>query len=219
MRRVLILVEGQTEETFVRDVLGPHLLSRGLAAAAAILKTKRVKSGLTFRGGVTSTSQVLGDLRRLCRDSDAAAITTLLDYYGLAADFPGISGRLSSDPYERVAAVENAFATAIGDARFLPHLVLHEFEAWVFSEPSRCAWVFDDNANVLAEMENVRNAAGGPERIDEGPETAPSKRLAKIVPRYSKPLHGPMAVAAVGLQGVRARCQHFDAWLTRLEAV
>ncbi len=29
MKRVLVLVEGQTEERFVKDVLAPHLWARG----------------------------------------------------------------------------------------------------------------------------------------------------------------------------------------------
>ena len=55
MKWLLILVEGQTEETFVRDVLIAHLASFEVHATPVILKTKRVKAGGVFRGGVTST--------------------------------------------------------------------------------------------------------------------------------------------------------------------
>jgi hypothetical protein len=64
MRRLHILVEGQTEETLVRDVLAPHLGSRGIHATSVLLKTKRLKTGGSFKGGVTSTRQVVEDIRR-----------------------------------------------------------------------------------------------------------------------------------------------------------
>lgn len=65
MKRLLVLVEGQTEEAFVRDVLTAHLSAFEIYPTAVLLKTKRVKSGGAFRGGVTSTEQVLGDIQRL----------------------------------------------------------------------------------------------------------------------------------------------------------
>ena len=93
MKRLLVLVEGRTEETFVWNVLQPHLGLFGVSPTAVVLKTKRVKSGGAFRGGVTSTAQVLGDLRRLLGDTGAAAVTTIIDYYGLPDDFPGMATR------------------------------------------------------------------------------------------------------------------------------
>ena len=35
---------------------------------------------------------------------------------------------------------------------------------------------------------------------------------------YQKPLHGPLAVAAIGIDRIRAVCPHFHQWLGRLEA-
>ena len=79
MKKLLLLVEGQTEETFVRDVLSPHLSSFDVVVIPVLLKTKRVKSGGHFRGGVSSTRQVLGDVRLLLRDSSATVVSTLID--------------------------------------------------------------------------------------------------------------------------------------------
>ena len=56
MKRVLILVEGQTEETFVRDLLEPHLSRRGVFPVPILAKTKRTTSGQTFKGGIPSTA-------------------------------------------------------------------------------------------------------------------------------------------------------------------
>ncbi len=53
MRKVLILVEGQTEERFVKDVLQPYLWRVGVHAEPKIATTKRVKFGAHFKGGIT----------------------------------------------------------------------------------------------------------------------------------------------------------------------
>ena len=57
----------------------------------------------------------------------------------------------SATPLERVTHVEDAFAADVSNQRFMPHLTLHEFEAWVFADLSSCSWVFDspDAVNIL----------------------------------------------------------------------
>jgi hypothetical protein len=91
MKFVKIYVEGQTEETFVRDVLTPHLSGIGVYPTPVLAKTKREKSGRAFKGGLTSYAKVRRDILRLLDDSSAAAVTTMLDFYGLPKDFPGNS--------------------------------------------------------------------------------------------------------------------------------
>lgn len=218
MKRVFVLCEGQTEETFVRDVLGPHLEAFDVFTKQVVLKTKRVKAGGAFRGGVTSTQQVLNDVAHLLADSDVSAVTTILDYYGLPTDFPGMATRPPASAIARVSHVEDAWAARVNDRRFIPHLVLHEYEAWIFSDPARCAWVFED-PRLPAQLFGVATTCGGAEMINEDPQTAPSKRLMAMMPSYRKTLHGPMAVAAIGLAAIREACPHADAWLKRLEAL
>lgn len=218
MKKVHVLVEGQTEEVFVRDVLAAHLTERDIWPEPVIVKTKRVKSGGTFKGGVTSAAQVLGDVKRLLADTSAVAVTTILDYYALPSDFPGMASRPPGEPRARVEHVEAEMARAVGDSRFLPHLVFHEYEAWVYSAPEDCGLVFDD-ATLPARLAEVAARCGGPERIDDGPETAPSKRPLDMFPGYQKTLHGPMAAGAIGLGRIRAACPHAAAWLDRLEGL
>lgn len=223
MKRGLVLVEGQTEERFVNECLGPYMMDKGLPLVPAIVKTKRVVGAAHLKGGVTSYNQVQRDLGVLLHDSDAAVITTLLDYYALPADFPGMATRPPGGPALRVAHVEAAWAAVIGDRRFVPHLVLHEFEAWVYAEPSCLEpWMFDDDQEVIPAIAAVAAAHRTPEDIDEGPLTAPSKRLRDAFARpdtYQKTLHGPLAVSAIGIERIRAACPHFAGWLERLEAI
>lgn len=217
MKRGLVLVEGQTEERFVNECLGPHFATRGLFLIATIVKTKRMVGAAHFAGGVTSYGQVHRDLGLLLRDSNASVITTLLDYYALPSDFPGMRDRPDGSPERRVAHVETAWEAVVGDRRFVPHLALHEFEAWVYADPTRLApWMFDDDETVIPRIAAIAAAHATPEDIDEGPTSAPSKRLLGVF-AYQKVLHGPLAVSAIGIDRIRATCPHFFAWLRRLE--
>ncbi|MBA2497704.1 MAG: DUF4276 family protein [Acidimicrobiia bacterium] len=92
MKRLHVLVEGQTEEVFVRDVLAPHLQEFGTFTTAIIVATKRVRAGGKCRGGVTSWTQVERQLRLLLGDSDVVGVTTMLDLYGLPSGWPGLPG-------------------------------------------------------------------------------------------------------------------------------
>jgi hypothetical protein len=219
MKRVLILVEGQTEETFIREVLAPHLLARNVALTPTILATRRVKSGGHFKGGATSYTKVKGDLHRLLADTGAERITTMLDYYGLPDDFPGLTDRPTGTCYQRVEHVERAFQGDIAHPRFLPYLALHEFEALLFTDPARCAWIFSDAPGAIESMKAIRARVASPEEINEGPTTAPSKRILQAFPSYQKTLHGPLATIEYGLVPLRAACPHFHAWVSALEAL
>ncbi|MFF9483929.1 DUF4276 family protein [Streptomyces sp. NPDC014676] len=157
------------------------------------------------------------DIRALLRNSAVDTVTTMLDLYGLPSDTPGLSDAPTGDAYARVGHVEQAMAQAIGDQRFLPFLVLHETEAWVLAA-----------ADELAELVAVPKPAdvlrchvtdaGGPELVNDGPDTAPSKRLLKAHPAYRKVVDGPDAIELLGLDPLRAVRPHLDTWLERLES-
>jgi hypothetical protein len=72
-------------------------------------------------------------------------LTTLIDYYGFPLDAPGMANRPIGSPYSRVEHVESALADVVGSGRFLPHLVLHEIEAWVLADCSRLADLLGDS--------------------------------------------------------------------------
>jgi hypothetical protein len=217
MSKTLILVEGQTEETFVRDILAQYLETFSVCIIPKLLVTKRTKSGMQFKGGIRSYEQVRSDLRRLLSDSSASVVTTMLDYYGLPNDFPGYDTRpTSSDPYAKVNHIERAFAQDINDPRFVPYLSLHEYEALVFTDPACCNWIFED-AGVVRRLKAIRDSYKSPEHINDGRMTAPSKRIMSVFPTYQKPLHGPLATTAIGLDALRSACLHFCGWLSAME--
>lgn len=219
MKQVFVYVEGQTEETFVRDVLAPYLFSKcNIYLIPTLARTKRTKSGHTFKGGIVSYGQVKRDILNLLGDSSAALVTTMIDYYGLPDDFPGKSTLPAGTPYVRARHLEDAFASDIGNPRFLPFLVLHEFEALVLTEPKHLARAlpqYQDNlARLVADI-----GTRLPEEINDGNTTHPAARIRQYFPGYQKRLHGPLVVQNTGIETIRSQCPHFAEWLARLESL
>src|SRR3954452_18093600 len=106
MKTVLVLVEGQTEERFVKDVLAPEFYGLDCFFDPRLLITRRVKHGTSFKGGVTTYGKFRNDVTRLLAEAKGRVVTTVVDYYGLPADFPGMSTRPNGIPRERALHVE-----------------------------------------------------------------------------------------------------------------
>ena len=66
-RRLFIVVEGQTEEAFCKDVLVPHLATCGVDAAVTIVQTRDRRSGALQgqKGGAPSFSAWVARLEAL----------------------------------------------------------------------------------------------------------------------------------------------------------
>ncbi len=225
--RLNVLVEGQTEEAFVRDVLAPYLNSRSVFVSYRRVETSRRKEKITgqtiiFRGGIVSYAKLRNDVLRWLKEDANAFLTTMVDVYALPSDFPDIdNARTKADPLQKVASLEQAFDADIAYHKFVPYLQLHEYEALLFSDiavTDSGLKLFDD-VSRLVPLKQIRDQFATPEHIDEGATTAPSKRLKALFPAYDKLLFGPLIAASIGLTRIRQECPHFNSWLTRLESL
>ncbi len=219
MDRCRLLVEGQTEETFANRTLLPHLYDLGFhVVSVTVVATKRVAGGGKYRGGVVNWSQLRKDISLLVQDK-GAVVTTIVDFYGLPSDVPGV-GELEQqwDARQRVAHIESAIQAEVAASNFVPHVVLHELEALLYTDPAASGAHFGDGA-VQAAMEADIAECGEPELVDEGPETAPSKRMMKHRSGYLKTSDGPNILADIGLVAIRTACPHFDSWLAEIEGL
>jgi hypothetical protein len=214
MSRVYLLVEGQTEETFVRELLQPHYTRAGIFLTSIIVSTSP-----GHKGGVVSYAKVRPQIERLCKQDADAHVTTMFDLYGLPPDFPG-----KSDPawprqgngQQKATFVESCMAQDIRQHNFIPNIVVHEFEALLFVQPECFAEWADEY--VTESLTSVRQSTA-PEDINDDPHTAPSKRILATMPGYQKTLHGPLIACDIGLDAMRGDCPHFDGWLRKLEAL
>lgn len=218
-KRALILVEGQTEERFVKDVFAPEFVPLDLFfERPTILVTKRVKDGPNFKGGVTNYPKFRNDAVRLLRSPADVLVTMLLDYYALPPDFPGMNDRPPGTPLQRAIHVEQAIHEDLGASpRFIPFLALHEFEAWLFSSPQELPKALAMTQKQPA-FAAIRDAVETPEDINDGPTTAPSKRIEALFPSYNKTFHGPLTAQRIGIARIRQECPHVESWFQRIEA-
>lgn len=217
MKRGLILVEGPTEERFVKDVLAPHLLPLQFALIPTVIPTKRTFDGTTFKGGLSSFDQIEKAMRLLLHGSGGALVTTMIDYYRLPKNTPGMADRPSGTPERRVRHVELAVTKHFGSPGNLRlHLSLHEFEALLFAGPAELVATLE-SPRQLAELTEISREFPNPEQINERPDLSPSCRLERLFASYRKRIHGPNAAGRIGLQKLRDACPHFGAWLGDLE--
>ncbi|GAB3651998.1 DUF4276 family protein [Actinocorallia lasiicapitis] len=215
MKRVHVLVEGQTEEVVVQQILLPHYAASDVHLTCSLLTTKRSARGPNHKGGVSNWPRLLGDITRLLGDTSLTVLTTLFDYYAFPADAPGMADRpANGTAVDRVRHVEGALAKAVNDPRFVPHLVLHETEAWVLCGSDH---LVDLMGRPCPGLSAHVHAAGGPELVNDHPETAPSKLILKTYPEYRKTVDGPMIIDAVGFTSIRASCPHADERFTTVE--
>jgi hypothetical protein len=228
--RLNFIVEGTTEEIFVRDVLREFFAEKNIFVSARRVETSRKqlrnvnyyrpgKQVRVYRGGVPSFEKVARDINRWLNEDPGAYLTTMFDLYALPNDFPRFNKAMNrTDPYEKVKAIEEGFRKEINNYRFIPYIQLHEFEGLLFSNIE----VIDDvmrpyqDRSQLDKLREIRSQFVTPEDINDGVETAPSKRLLNLYSSYNKELFGSLIAKQIGIDIMRNECKHFNDWVVKL---
>ena len=222
MIRVRIICEGQTEEEFVNNLLSDHLHSYGVHPIPIVIRGRR------HRGGDVRYERVFINVRNSLLQEKRCYCSTLIDFNGLPAKFPGKSiakaqNNLNEKAATFCAAFEFALKRDIGEnsiRRFIPYVQMHEFEALLFSDTEMLANGIG-RPDLYSELTKIGNSFSTPEHINDSTVTAPSKRIISLFPGYElqKPLYGVLAALQIGLPKIRQECPLFDAWLKTLEAL
>ncbi len=227
MKRLLIHVEGQSEETFVNEVLSEYLLNHGYSSISArIVGNARQRAR---RGGIKAWSAVRDDISNHLKEDVGCISTTMVDYYALPATgpkaWPGreaaniLPHSLKADAVESLLTKDIAQMMRVPEPyiRFIPYVVMHEFEALLFSDCQAFATSIY-REDLKDAFQEIRDKFNNPEEINDSPQTAPSKRIEKLIPGYEKPLLGTLAASGIGLHRIKAECPRFALWLKRLKA-
>ena len=226
MARLLVHVEGQTEESFVNEVLAPALLAKGYAAVSArIVGNARLRKN---RGGIRPWPSVKKDILKHLKEDSGCIATTMVDYYGLPqvgdAAWPGRAQAAGLSPIEKAKFVETAILNdltnevGLNQDRFVPFVVMHEFEGLLFSNCAAFSKAIG-RPNLQQGFQDIRDQFATPEEINDSPLSAPSKRVEALVPGYQKPFLGVLAALEIGLASIRAECPRFNHWLSKLESL
>jgi hypothetical protein len=224
MMRLIVVVEGQTEEAFVRSVLAPHLEAYGLNVSATIVGTPKRRGSKALQKGGGHWPNWEKDIRRVLggqRSATDVRVATLFDLYGLPEGFPGLAEHGSdTDTNRRCDKLQEALGEEFDDRRFLPYIQRHEFEALVLAALPALRELVDTEEDLAGIDALEANVAGlAPEDVNDDKKTAPSKRILRHVVSYRKVLHGPLVTESAGVSLLRKTCPRFGAWLTCLESL
>ncbi len=224
MTRLLFVVEGDTEQEYVVRAIQPLLAARGVFAPRPLKVTTRRDGGVKHSGGGLSYPRLKREIEHLLKQHRGPDVrfTTMLDLYGLPGSFPGYAEAeaLRHMPRARIERLERALGDDIGDMRLIPHIQLHEFETMLLCNLDDFIHEFTAAERGIKALAEAVSAAGGPEMVNDGEATAPSKRIEAQFPGYRnlKTTAG-VEIAVAGLERARSLCPHFDAWIRRLEAL
>jgi hypothetical protein len=222
MKRLYLTVEGQTEQAFVTQVLGPHLSAFNVFVWQPRLTGLHGRQGGRIpQGGMLRTfAHALADMKRWLREdrSPEARFSMMVDLYALPPDVPGhAAARGLRAPCTQAEILEAALADEIKDQRFIPYIQVHEFEALLLAGPEKFTEWFGRSESQIAKLLAECNQFASPELINDGHDTHPKARIKKYIAGYGETADGPLLAQAIGLPQIRQKCPHFDRWLTTLE--
>lgn len=208
MKRLVFIVEGDTEVIFVEKIIVPYLYSLGIRNpinAQTIITNRRQHK----KGGVGSYGKFKNEITRTLAQKNVL-VTTLIDFYKLPTDFPAFTKDAN-----KIDAVEAAIKADFDDnPDFIPYLQQHELEALMFAARDGFELVIDD-VSQLAEIDTILKEYPNPEDINHGEETAPSKRMQRIF-NYDKTGDSELIFEMLGIEIILEKCPRFRHWITTL---
>ncbi len=215
MKHLLIICEGETELEFCKDVLHSHFIEKNICIHYPLIKKSK--------GGIVKWDSLKKEIESHLKSFPAAYVTILIDFYGIEAkhNFPNFNGNYS-DNESKVNAMEqgmkDSFEVSV-QHRFIPYIQLHEFECFMFCSLETLKQNFKDIEADFVALKAIVDEFSNVENINNGAETAPSKRLAKHIKGYDKVVHGACLTSSIGLPAIRSKCPRFDNWISQLENI
>ncbi len=223
MNEVIVIVEGQSEQSFLKSVLAPYLGEQSCFIRAQLIGT----SG--HKGGGVSFERFSKDVGNALKQRSDTNISSMIDYFRLDNSWPGMgelkratsSGRTLDKIFVcgtlekyTVSKLKVMFPQYDVGSRVLPYFSMHEFEALLFSDILKLSEGLRGNVQDLQRV--LDSFDGDPELINTDPSQAPSKILKFLNPQYKKVLHGTQIANSIGIATIKDQCTCFNSWVTRL---
>ena len=176
----------------------------GTIVEIVLLDAKKKKACCRMSSGKPQNTECIRSHSHILMNNTGCHSTTLVDYYALPQTgtkaWPGRAAANELHHDDKACTVQDTtlevLARHLGMAkqelRFVPYVVMHEFEAMLFSDCTSFA-EGTGRKDLGAEFQKIRDQFATPEQINDSPQTAPSKRVEKLVPGYQKPFLGNLA--------------------------
>lgn len=212
MKRLYIIVEGQTEQEFVKDLIAPYFRNLGFYDVRPFL----IRTSRTGRGGFVNYVHLKNDIIRLLKQETEIIITTLVDFFRMPTNIPKYDECINDNTniFDKVLCLEKSIEDDISDRRFIPYIQLHEFKAILFSTNNGFECYYE--AEIYNQTQSIIDRYENPELINDRPETTPSKRLMKIIPSYNKVIDGNIIAMEVGFDAINEKCLRFRNWINQI---
>lgn len=212
MKRIYIVVEGQTEQEFVNSMMAPYLRNFAIYSVTPVL----IWTSRSGRGGMINYQHLHNTVSMLLQSSQSDFIvTTFIDFFRIPDTMPKYHECMKKpDDMQRIEALEKAMDENISDNRFFSYIQLHEFEALLFSDNKGFESYF--SRNEARQTSAIITAYENPEDINSSPEGAPSKRLLSIKPDYNKVLEGNLIALEIGIHVILEKCPRFAEWMNEI---
>ncbi len=224
MINIFVVVEGQSEESFVKNILKPYFARKDIFLKPEQVITGKDKHGTVCKGGGNSYTLYKKHIKNRLKDcakQKNCYITTMIDLYGLPNDFPKLNETKQTNVYEKVQMLEKNFFDDIGADNFIPYIQLHELETLLYCDIDKiCDEFFDLNIKNLKEQitKNIQEF-DNIELINNSKETSPSKRLNRLTKQAycgRKITSSTSILNKIDINVMLQRCEHFRKWIERL---
>lgn len=215
MRGIYFVVEGHTEEAFVRELLRPYLFQ---VAGIHTITPIKISTSRGFKGGFVNYQHLRNDIIKLLNQQQDILVTTFVDFFRMPTSMPNYKNCLKKkDVNAQIFCLEQHLIKDINNQRFIPYIQKHEFESLLFSALE--GYEFYEE-NIINSIQKIILQYPNPEDINNHPTTAPSKRLQLIFEqhqeKYSKTIDGIDIAELIGLEIMLQRCPHFRNWIKKL---
>ncbi len=216
MKRLIIIVEGQTEKEFVEKSLRTFLISHGVFDVSAIM----IQTSKGHKGGFVNYDHLKNDIHNILKTEINVVVSTFIDFFKIPTSFPKYKEALEKNQIDsKIETLLEGISENINDKRFVPYIQKHEFESLLFSSEEGFNEWFDDNW-IIEQLTKIIQEFENPEDINTGIETAPSKRIIKILEaknqKYDKIAEGNLIAEEIGFEKILEKCPRFKNWINLL---
>lgn len=207
MKRVVFIVEGNTEVLFINQMVIPYLYKEGFKNsmnAQTILTNKKQNK----KGGVINYQYLKNDIERVFAQGNVI-VTTFIDFFRLPTNFPNFT-----TDSNLISEIEEGVFDDINNSNLIPYIQKYELEALLFSDKESFEIVIDEQSK-LDKINDITEEFPNPEDINSNPEKAPSKRLEQIFD-YDKVADSQLIFAMMSFESIFQKCPRFRNWITAL---
>jgi len=209
MKRLIIIVEGQTEEEFIKVVVAPYLWDKFKISSVVPIK---IATRAKCKGGFVDYKHLRKDIGNVLHESDVV-VSMFIDFFRIPDNIPNYSSCMSlGNTDNKIKCLEDAIKDDIGSKNFIPYIQKHEFEALLFSSNDGFIKYYEEK--VFKETQRIIDRYSDPEEINSN--SAPSKRIMAIISNYKKVSDGRDIALEIGIDKMMEKCQHFKSWIENL---